>query len=81
VSRWRLPNNLEREIMEEKEIIGLILILLFYIVCMAIIGPLFTIWSLNTLFGLEIAYSFKNWVAVVWLTLVLYSVKFNSKSN
>lgn len=32
-----------------------------------VVGPLITIWSLNTLFGLGIAYSFWTWLAVVWL--------------
>lgn len=34
-------------------------------------GPIFTIWSLNTLFGLNIPINFSTWVAVNWLAFVL----------
>lgn len=44
------------------------------IVALIAIGPLITIWALNTLFGLEIAYSFFTWAATVWLTAVLSAV-------
>ena len=33
------------------------------IVAILIFGPLLFIWSLNTLFGLGIAYTFKTWLA------------------
>ena len=33
-----------------------------------IFAPLAVIWALNTLFGLGIAYTFTNWVAMVILT-------------
>jgi hypothetical protein len=40
------------------------------------IGPLLTIWSLNTLFALGIAYSFKTWCATVLLqALIMARVK------
>lgn len=43
------------------------------------VGPLITIWSLNTLFSMNIAYSFWTWLSIVWLSLVTFgSVK---KSN
>lgn len=29
--------------------------------------PLVTIWSLNTLFGLSIDYTFWTWLAMIWL--------------
>jgi hypothetical protein len=43
--------------------------LLIGIVVAVIIGwPLAIIWAVNSLFGLGIAYTFLNWVAVVVLT-------------
>jgi len=35
--------------------------------------PFLGIWSINTLFGLSIAYSWKNWVAFFVLCLILNS--------
>lgn len=39
------------------------------------VGPFFTIWSLNTLFRLEIEYSFKSWMAVLWLLTVFHGIR------
>lgn len=44
--------------------------LIMLIVLIVVIGPLLTIWSLNALFGLGIAYSIKNWFA----TFILASI-------
>lgn len=44
-------------------------VVLFSMLIVAI-GPLLTIWSLNALFGLGIAYSIKNWFA----TFILASI-------
>lgn len=52
----------------------LVAITLVFAVLIAI-GPLVTIWALNTLFGLAIAYSFKTWFATAWLGLMLASRK------
>jgi len=41
--------------------------LVVLIAALIIVGPFITIWSLNTLFGLGIAYSFWTWLATVWL--------------
>lgn len=54
---------------------GALIGIVFYVILMAFIGPFVTIWSLDTLFGFTIAYTFKNWMAVVWLTLVIHGVK------
>lgn len=35
-------------------------------------GPLATIWSLNTLFGLGIEFTFWTWLATVWLSMVTF---------
>jgi hypothetical protein len=45
-----------------------------------IIGPLVTIWSLNTLFGLGIAYTFWTWLAVIFLGMFL-NAKIGQKSS
>lgn len=42
-------------------IIGALIVLIIF-------APLAVIWSLNTLFGLGIAYTFTNWLAMVILT-------------
>jgi hypothetical protein len=46
--------------------------LLLLIVTLIVLGPLATIWSLNTLFGLGIAYTFWTWLAAVWLSMVTF---------
>jgi hypothetical protein len=46
-----------------------------------IIGPMFTIWSLNCLFGTEIAFNLKTWAAVIWLMTVFHGIKFQIKRN
>lgn len=43
------------------------LFLILLVVAIVIGGPLATIWSLNTLFGLTIAYTFKTWLAALFL--------------
>jgi hypothetical protein len=47
----------------------------FYIISMFVLGmvfgPLATIWSINTLFQTEIAFTSINWIAVMWLQLVI----------
>lgn len=43
-------------------------LLIFLIVIVAIaFGPLVLLWSLNTLFGMGLAYSFFNWLAALVL--------------
>jgi hypothetical protein len=66
--------------MDEK-LVAVLGLVLFYVLIMAIIGPFFTIWSLNTLFGFEIAYSFKTWMAVVWLTFIVHGIKATAKTD
>lgn len=45
--------------------------LLILLVFLIIIGPVLTIWSLNTLFGTGIEFTVTNWLAVLWITVVL----------
>lgn len=49
------------------------------VIFLVVFGPFITVWSLNTLFGLEIDYSFKTWAAVIWLTTVLNGIKIGLK--
>lgn len=45
---------------------------LLLILGLIVVGPLITIWAVNTLFGLGIAYTFWTWLAVVWLQMVTF---------
>ncbi len=58
-------------------VVGLFIIV---ILALVVVGPFFTIWSLNTLFSLEIPYSFSTWIAVNWLLFLLHGVKVQKKS-
>jgi hypothetical protein len=49
-----------------------VLFWIIFIIALLIIGPLLTIWSLNTLFPmLNIAYGFNEWAAVILLGAAL----------
>lgn len=48
-------------------------LILAFLVLMLWLGPLLTITALNCLFGLQIMYTFKTWLAIVWLGLVFGS--------
>ena len=50
------------------KIAGLIILLILLIV----FSPLITIWALNTLFALNIAYTIWTWLATAWLSLVTF---------
>jgi len=49
---------------------GLVAFVALFVIVFAILSPLAFIWSVNTLFGLTIAYGFWEWLAA----LVLVSV-------
>lgn len=57
-----------------------IVALVLLIIVLVVTGPLITIWSLNTLFGLGIAYTFWTWLAMAWIGAVL-SAKIGQKSS
>lgn len=42
--------------------------IIIFLITWIILWPLAAIWAVNTLFGLGIAYTFWNWLAVVVLT-------------
>lgn len=43
------------------------------VIALFVAGPLLAIWSLNTLFGLSIAYTLKTWFAVLVLSGIVGS--------
>lgn len=49
--------------MSKGTVAGIVIVLLF----IAIVSPILFIWSLNTLFGLNIAYGFFEWLAALLL--------------
>ena len=44
-----------------------LLALILFLILVIIFAPLISIWSLNTLFGLGIAYTIWTWAATIWL--------------
>lgn len=50
--------------------LGVFFVLL--LVFVFVVGPLITIWAINTLFGLGIAYTVWTWLAAVWLQMVTF---------
>ena len=50
-------------------VIGALVVMLAVIIA----GPLLTIASLNTLFGLNIAYTVWTWLSVAWLNILFLS--------
>lgn len=58
-----------------------VIFLIFVLILLIILGPLATIWSLNTLFGLSIAYTFWTWLAMVWLSMVTFGSVTSSIRN
>ena len=41
--------------------------LILFLVAIIVLAPLVTIWALNTVFGLGIAYTFWTWLGTLWL--------------
>ena len=46
--------------------------ILAFAFALIVFGPFISIWSLNTLFGLTIAYTFKTWLAAIWIQMVTF---------
>lgn len=52
---------------------------IMFIIALIIFGPLLFIWSLNTLFGLGIAFTLKTWFAALLLAITLSVKRSSSK--
>lgn len=52
---------------DSKYLIALIAIIIGAVVMIGV-GPLLTLWAINALFQLQIAYTFGNWFATLWLS-------------
>ena len=55
-------------------------LLVLFFVLLIIVGPFITIWSLNTLFGLGIAYTFWTWLAMIFLGM-FFNARIGQKSS
>lgn len=59
------------------ETLGAVAAVVFALIVLTLVGllfywtPIFTIWSLNLLFGLSIPLTLKTWFAMFWLDFVL----------
>jgi hypothetical protein len=58
-----------------------VVLLAIILVFLIIFGPIFTIWSLNTLFPIQIPISFQSWAAVIWLMTIIHGIKFQLKKS
>ena len=61
-----------------KEALGITGIIVLLIILIGL-GPILTLMSINTLFGLNIAINFYTWLSVVWLGIVLNGARVKSK--
>lgn len=52
-----------------KETLGIVGLIILIIALIGV-GPILTLVSVNALFGLNIAYTLGNWLAVVWLSIL-----------
>lgn len=50
----------------------LLTLAVIFLLTILVLGPLATIASINTLFGLAIAYTFWNWLSMVWLQWITF---------
>ena len=57
----------------------IVIVVAAVIIGLIIGGPLVTIWALNTLFAVGIAYNFWTWLAAVWLASIVAARKFEIK--
>jgi hypothetical protein len=49
-----------------------VLFVLVLVLAIIVFAPFATIWSMNTLFGLGIDYTFWTWLAMAWLSTVTF---------
>lgn len=58
-----------------------VLFLFMLLVVLVTVGPFFTAWSVNYLFGTKIVMNFKTWCAVIWLMTVFRGINISIKKN
>jgi len=56
-----------------------VLAFILLVVLLVILGPIITIWSLNTVFGLGIGYTIWTWLGTVWLQLLIVGSNIKTK--
>jgi hypothetical protein len=65
----------------DKKIIVFVLIFLLF-VPLVVLGPIFTIWSIQILFkSSELKVNFESWCAAAWLTALIHGIRLGSKSQ
>lgn len=64
--------------MKEAAVIFIVFVFLAVIIGF---GPLATLWSLNAVFNLGVAYNFYTWLGTLWLGMCIFPTKqyFNKK--
>ena len=68
--------------MDDKIIKVLTVLFLFVLlVVLVVVGPFFTAWSVNYLFGTKIVMDFKTWCAMIWLMTILRGINISIKNN
>ena len=50
---------------------GKIIMFVALIFLVIAVAPLVTIWAINTLFAMQIAFTIETWLATFWLTAIL----------
>ena len=61
-----------------KSILGVTGLIILLVVLIGV-GPILTIMSINTLFGLNIAINFWTWLACAWLCMLINGARVKSK--
>ena len=61
-----------------KEALGITGLVILLVVLIGV-GPILTIMSINTLFGLNIAINFWTWLACAWLCMLVNGARVKSK--
>lgn len=57
-----------------------IILWVLLIAVLVVIGPIISIWALNTLFKLNIEFTFWTWLALAWLQTICFTSIGRSKS-
>jgi len=66
--------------MESAKLVAAMMFLLF-LLFLVVMGPIFTIWSLNSLFALSIPINFETWCATLWIVTVFHGIKLSVKKQ